>query len=189
MFRRLLSLFGRKPVDLDGPQYGALPYVECYAGQMNQVFLNILVNALDALEKQFKTASQTENQIGNQIGPPAIESAPSDAEYHGTIFLETHFLSDEEQIEIVIGNDGPTIPPALQQRIFDPFFTTKAVGQGTGMGMSICHQIVTENHRGSLSGISPAAEWGVKFVIRIPIRKGIGRGSLTVVSRAESSAV
>ena len=163
-------------------RYGTLPYVECYAGQMNQVFLNILVNALDALDQQFKKTSQSERPAGEQ----PLGSDPSDIEYHGTIFLETRFLSDEEQVEIAIGNDGPSIPPALQERIFDPFFTTKAVGQGTGMGMSISHQIVTENHKGSLSCISPAADWGVKFVIRIPIRQRLGRGSLTVISREES---
>ena len=140
------------------------------------------MNALDALDQQFKKTSQSERPAGEQ----PLGSDPSDIEYHGTIFLETRFLSDEEQVEIAIGNDGPSIPPALQERIFDPFFTTKAVGQGTGMGMSISHQIVTENHKGSLSCISPAADWGVKFVIRIPIRQRLGRGSLTVISREES---
>lgn len=160
--------------------YGELPETECYAGQMNQVFLNILVNALDALEGHFKnspatsipSSSQEQEEPGQSILPGQ----------YGTILLETAFLPDVDQVEIVIGNNGPSVSKELQQRVFDPFFTTKAIGKGTGMGMSICHQIVAKNHGGTLDCVSPADEWGVKFVIRIPVNQGIEKRSLFMVS-------
>ena len=134
-------------------QYGDLPEVECYAGQMNQVFLNILVNALDALAEA--RGGEGETRLG----------------HNDRILIETRFVSESRQVEIVIGNSGPAVDAQVQAKMFDPFFTTKPVGRGTGMGLAICHQIVAENHGGTLECISPAGEWGVKFVIRIPVRR------------------
>ncbi|NER78733.1 MAG: PAS domain S-box protein [Leptolyngbya sp. SIO1D8] len=133
-------------------QYGELPLVECYPGQLNQVFMNILANALDALEERDRHRSLD-----------AIQRSPS------TITIRTQLINPD-RIAIHIVDNGTGIPDTIKQRIFDPFFTTKSVGQGTGMGMSISHQIVTEKHGGTLQCFSrPGQE--TQFVIEIPRRQ------------------
>ena len=133
-------------------QYGELPLVECYAGQLNQVFMNILVNALAALEERDHTRT-----------PAAMQQCPS------TITIQTRLIHGD-RIAVHIGDNGPGIPKAVQNRVFDPFFTTKPWGKGTGMGMSISYQIVTEKHGGTLECIS-APEQGSEFVVQIPRRQ------------------
>ncbi len=116
--------------------YGSVPPVECYAGQLNQVFMNILVNAIDALEEN--NAKLTYQEI--QDNPSRIKIRTS--------------VINSTWLEIAIADNGVGISKELQQRIFDPFFTTKPIGKGTGMGMSISYQIVTEKHSGILECIS-----------------------------------
>lgn len=130
--------------------YGDLPQVECYPGQLNQVFMNILVNALDALEEV--NAKRSYQEIKEHPGQITIRTSVIDADW----------------VEIAIADNGPGIPKQAQQRIFDPFFTTKPVGKGTGMGMSISYQIITENHRGKLKCCSTPGQ-GTEFSIQIPI--------------------
>ncbi len=141
-------------------QYGDLPKIECYAGQLNQVFMNILSNAIDALEDAIVTGKW----------PIASGDADSAAISNRTpmITIQTEQL-DETQVAIRITDNGPGIPEAVQKRLFDPFFTTKAVGKGTGMGMSISHQVITERHRGHLRCYSSPGQ-GATFTIEIPIR-------------------
>ncbi|MBD2680616.1 PAS domain S-box protein [Nostoc paludosum FACHB-159] len=127
--------------------YGNLPLVECYAGQLNQVFMNILVNALDALEYSLIQGKITHNK-------PQIR-------------ISTQQL-DAKQIVIRIIDNGCGIPEQIRQRLFDPFFTTKPVGKGTGLGLSISYQIITERHGGSLQCISSPNQ-GAEFIIQIPI--------------------
>jgi signal transduction histidine kinase len=123
--------------------YGDLPLVNCYAGQLNQVFVNILVNAIDAIE----------------------ESASSDRQ--PCIKIQTQVI-DDNYVEIAIADNGSGIPEAIQQQIFNPFFTTKPVGKGTGMGMAISYQIITEKHKGRLTCVSSLGK-GTEFIIQIPI--------------------
>jgi signal transduction histidine kinase len=125
-------------------KYAQLPLVECYAGQLNQVFMNILINAIDALEEANARRSYAEMQA----------------------------LIDAKWVQVAISDNGPGIPEHYKQRIFDPFFTTKPVGKGTGMGMSISYQIVTEKHQGELRCFSTLGK-GTKFVIEIPIRQQV----------------
>ena len=133
--------------------YGELGLVECYAGQLNQVFMNILTNALDALEERDRHRS-----------PQDIQQSS------GTITIRTHSVGSDH-IAIHILDNGSGMPKAIQQRVFDPFFTTKPVGQGTGMGMSISHQIITENHGGTIQCFSfPGQE--TEFIIEIPRSQG-----------------
>jgi signal transduction histidine kinase len=131
--------------------YGSLPLVECYAGQLNQVFMNILTNAIDALEDG--NANRTFQDI--QANPNQIKIMTS--------------VVDGPWVQIAIADNGPGIPPDIQQQIFNPFFTTKPIGKGTGMGMSISYQIVTEKHKGKLECFSTPGK-GTEFVIQIPIR-------------------
>jgi signal transduction histidine kinase len=123
--------------------YGTLPPVDCYPGQLNQVFMNILANAIDALAKP--TASGQPSQI-------TIRTAVVD-----------------RWVEIAIADNGSGIPEAVRQRIFDPFFTTKPIGKGTGMGLSISHQIIVEKHQGQLD-CNASPEAGTEFLIQIPTR-------------------
>ncbi|MEJ1933621.1 response regulator [Nostoc sp. NIES-2111] len=135
-------------------EYGNLPLIECYAGQLNQAFMNILANAIDALE-----------EINTHRTYKEIQDKP------GRIIISTSVV-DSQSVQIEITDNGPGIPEIIQQRIFDPFFTTKPIGKGTGMGMSITYQIITEKHNGKLKFFSTPGE-GTTFVIQIPIRQQI----------------
>ncbi|MEH1808370.1 ATP-binding protein [Nostoc sp.] len=131
--------------------YGTVPLVECYAGQLNQVFMNILVNAIDALEENNTKLTYQE-----------MENNPSRIKIRTSIVNSTW-------LEIAIADNGVGISKEFQQRIFDPFFTTKPIGKGTGMGMSISYQIVAEKHGGKLECISTPGK-GTEFIIQIPLR-------------------
>ncbi|GGA26190.1 serine/threonine protein kinase [Okeania sp. KiyG1] len=120
--------------------YGELPLVECYAGQLNQVFLNILNNAIDALEE---------------------------CEDQDSLALSIRTETDGKQVRITIYDNGAGMSEETQKRIFDPFFTTKEVGKGTGLGMAIAHQIVTEKHGGKIICNSTVGQ-GTIFTIVIP---------------------
>ncbi|BAZ40848.1 integral membrane sensor signal transduction histidine kinase [Calothrix sp. NIES-4101] len=134
--------------------YGNLPQVECYAGQLNQVFMNILSNAIDALEEK-----DTKRSLED------IQAKPSQ------ITIRTSAI-DGQWVEIAITDNGVGIAEHIQQRIFDPFFTTKPVGKGTGMGMSISYQIITVKHSGKLKCFSTLGQ-GTEFVIQIPIQHSL----------------
>ncbi|BAZ32419.1 histidine kinase [Cylindrospermum sp. NIES-4074] len=129
-------------------EYDDLPPVECYAGQLNQVFMHVLTNAIDALEELFLSGKTTEN--------PQIS-------------IRTQLMSDE-QVIIGIADNGIGIPESIQKQVFDPFFTTKTVGKATGLGLSISYQIITEKHRGKLGCVSNPGQ-GTEFVIAIPINQ------------------
>jgi len=133
-------------------EYGELPLIECYAGQLNQVFMNLLVNALDAIDERIQAQS-----IAN------VQQNP------GQIRIRTSVLNSRE-IMIQIADNGSGIPETTQQRLFDPFFTTKPVGKGTGLGLSISYQIVVEQHGGTLSCTSTPGT-GTEFTIIIPVTR------------------
>jgi PAS domain S-box-containing protein len=145
--------------------YGELPPVECYAGQLNQVFMNVLSNAIDALEEN-EIRNVECNMRNEDQSHCSILTAQSSSP---TITIRTQ-LVNSNQVEIRIADNGPGIPKAVLQRLFDPFFTTKPVGKGTGMGLSISYQIVAEKHRGSLI-CNSKPESGAEFIIQIPLRQ------------------
>lgn len=124
--------------------YSKLPLLECYAGQINQVFMNILSNAIDTLEERM-------------LKEPLLPK----------ITIHTSLI-DSDWVKIAIADNGLGMPENIQKQIFNPFFTTKSVGKGTGMGMSISYQIITERHRGFLECFSINGA-GTEFVIKIPI--------------------
>ncbi|MEM8501545.1 MAG: MHYT domain-containing protein [Cyanobacteria bacterium P01_D01_bin.1] len=144
--------------------YDPLPQVYCYPGQLNQVVMNILVNAIDALEDAWNRRSRSEDQFLEDHLPE--DHLPEDQQSRGKITIRTTAI-DADWIEIAIADNGPGIPPAICAKIFDPFFTTKPVGKGTGMGMSISYKIIAEGHGGKLTFAS-SAECGTEFSIRIP---------------------
>ncbi len=132
--------------------YGKLPPVNCYSGQLSQVFMNIISNAIDALTDKLK-----DRENSSRIWQPKIE-------IHTTI-LEG---KDGELVSVKITDNGPGIPLAIQQRIFESFFTTKPVGKGTGLGLAISHQIVTEKHGGQLL-MKSEPDIGTEFQILLPL--------------------
>ncbi|MGL4497892.1 MAG: GAF domain-containing protein, partial [Planktothrix sp.] len=141
-------------------RYGNLPPVECYASLLNQVFMNLLSNALDALALK---------STGSNQSPSYPKQTQPSLEISTTLKDE---ITAAPIIVISIIDNGSGIPNAVLPHIFDPFFTTKPVGQGTGLGLSISYQIIVEKHHGSLQCLS---NWGIgtEFRIEIPLRQSL----------------
>ncbi|MDZ8186285.1 MAG: ATP-binding protein [Nostoc sp. ChiSLP02] len=133
-------------------EYGDLPLVECYAGQLNQVFMNVINNAIDALD-----------MCNAQRSPQEIENNPSQ------IIINTQ-LVDRNRVLVKIADNGPGMTQDVKQKLFDPFFTTKPVGQGTGLGLSISYQIIVQKHSGVLRCESELGK-GTEFWIEIPLHQ------------------
>lgn len=131
--------------------YGVVPLVECLAGQLNQVFMNLLANAIDALQEFYES-----------LPPSECVKAK------GKIIITTQTI-DSAWVYISIRDNGSGIPVDLQSKLFDPFFTTKPVGKGTGLGLSISYQVV-ERHGGMLECFS-LPNRGAEFLIKIPIQQ------------------
>jgi signal transduction histidine kinase len=123
-------------------EYGKLPLVECYAGLLNQVFMNIIANAIDVLQEPLEN--------------PGIIRIRTEVE--GTLAV------------IRIADNGAGITDQVKQRIFDPFYTTKRIGSGTGMGLAISHSIIVEKHKGEIKCFSVVGK-GTEFIIEIPIKR------------------
>ncbi len=135
-------------------EYGNLPEVECYPGQLNQVFMNLLSNAIDALEAKRGSSKEEDKCVHNpQFANPQISIRSE--------------VINQDWIIIRIADNGSGIPKSVQAKLFDPFFTTKPVGKGTGLGLSISYQIVVEKHGGKLHCNSVPGK-GTEFVIEIP---------------------
>jgi two-component system NtrC family sensor kinase len=138
-------------------EYGTLPLVECYPGQLNQVFMNILSNAIDALEERFH----------RQMSMPVSAELPT---ITITTVVGENSPTDNPQVVVQIRDNGIGVPSQMSQTIFNPFFTTKPIGKGTGLGLSISRQIIVEKHGGQINCCStPGKETIVS--ITIPVRQ------------------
>ncbi|MBD2122919.1 ATP-binding protein [Trichocoleus sp. FACHB-262] len=151
--------------------YGDLPLINCYPGQLSQVFMNLISNAIDALAE--KTDNTTNEQKLNGIlakQPVTTNSWQPQIKISTAVFRieSSASLKSDDWVVIQIVDNGCGIPSEIQARIFENFFTTKPVGQGTGLGLAISHQIVTEKHQGQLSLRSQPGV-GTEFEIRLPI--------------------
>jgi len=149
----LLILQNRLKITSNRPEitlikdYGNLPSLECYPGQLNQVFMNLINNAIDTLEDRFNQKGLMNENLEIRIKTQEV---------------------NQEWVEIRIKDNGLGISQEIQNRIFDPFFTTKPIGQGTGLGLSICYQIVVQQHGGTIQCFSEL-DRGSEFIIRIPV--------------------
>jgi signal transduction histidine kinase len=144
-------------------EYGELPRVECYAGQLNQVFMNLLSNAIDAV--LYYCASELINgEIQHQV---MYEGDQEQSSFTPTIKIHTEVIADEHVAVRIIDN-GIGMTEEIRKQIFDPFFTTKPVGKGTGLGLSISYQIVVEKHGGMLECSSELGK-GTEFLIKLPV--------------------
>lgn len=131
--------------------YGNLPLVECYAGGLNQVFMNIISNAIDALRQQ-KIDNYREIQA-----------------YPHSIIIHTQ-VKETKSVIIGIKDNATGITEKVKNRLFEPFFTTKPIGEGTGLGLSISYQIIVNKHRGKIECVSEPGK-GTEFLIEIPIKQ------------------
>jgi two-component system, NtrC family, sensor kinase len=146
-------------------EYGELPLVECYAGQLNQVFMNLLTNAIDALEESHGSWVMSEKKESSNYSLP-ITHCPLPI-----IRICTEVVNNN-WVAIRIADNGIDITEDVRSKLFDPFFTTKPVGQGTGLGLFTSYQIVVEKHGGKLRFDSAPGQ-GAEFIIEIPIRQAV----------------
>ncbi|MEG5038868.1 MULTISPECIES: ATP-binding protein [unclassified Microcoleus] len=169
--------------------YGDLPLLKCYSGQLSQVFMNIISNAIDALEevkeeKDFVPAITIETEVidssdGDCVNSELIQNyVMGDRQNSKQLSCATQNVGFSPEagennqnnawIAIRIADNGPGIPPEIQRRIFETFFTTKPAGKGTGLGLAITHQIVTEKHKGKLN-LHSTPGTGTEFEILLPL--------------------
>ncbi|NJL11403.1 MAG: GHKL domain-containing protein [Calothrix sp. SM1_7_51] len=148
---RLKASEKRPPIEVV-KNYGSIPEVKCFPGQLNQVFMNLIANAIDALEE-----SNTERSFDEiAINPNRI-----------TITTEIDD-DDKQQVSISIQDNGMGMLEEVRAKIFDHLFTTKPVGKGTGLGLAIAYQIVVEKHGGTIKVNSRPGE-GAVFIVSIPV--------------------
>jgi signal transduction histidine kinase len=140
-------------------EYGDLPLVECNVGQLNQVFMNIVANAIDAIQSYDKQRSHEEKKAN-----------PSWIAIKTSLGTASGSPVRSDYVTVTIADNGPGIPVEIQQKIFDPFFTTKPVGKGTGLGMSIAYKMVVDGHGGTLRCWSEVGR-GTEFKIDLPIKQ------------------
>jgi signal transduction histidine kinase len=158
--------------------YCQLPNVECYLGQMNQVFMNIIANAIDALDDTLRPVAETTT---SELAWQRTWQKPPD--WQPCIWITTEIQGVNTAVIRIQDNAGG-IPEHILPRIFDPFFTTKPVGKGTGLGLSISYQIITQNHGGTLTCNSQEGV-GTEFVIAIPILQD-SSDSTTALTQSKS---
>ncbi|MBO0351684.1 hybrid sensor histidine kinase/response regulator [Phormidium pseudopriestleyi FRX01] len=139
--------------------YGNLPEIECCIGQLNQVFINLIGNAIDALEMGNTPASESGDTVGRSPEVSLTSRVP-------TICIHTEVQNDSLVIQIT--DNGQGIPQEIQDRLFEPFFTTKPMGKGTGLGLSISYQIIVEKHQGVFTCNSTLGQ-GTEFKIVLPL--------------------
>jgi signal transduction histidine kinase len=137
-------------------EYGDLPLLTCYVSELNQVFMHLLNNAIDALEEGYG------QENGNYQLPITNYQLPS-------IHIRT-MLTDSDTVKICIADNGPGVYESVLARIFDPFFTTKPPGKGSGLGLAISYQIVVQKHQGKLTCASLPGQ-GAEFIIEIPLKQ------------------
>lgn len=220
----LMILQSRLKASFDRPEikvikeYADLPLVECYAGQLNQVFMNIVANAIDALEDYFRYYSDMSGGISSGVSSNVssdishdileesrnyeINAVKSTTYYTSAILADQEVAASERSspspyksphkiiaspilhinirtelinqnyLRITISDNGLGIPEEVRQKIFNPFFTTKPIGKGTGMGLSISYQIITDKHKGKISCVS-SDQKGTAFIIDLPTNSNI----------------
>jgi len=155
-------------------QYGTLPFVECYAGQLNQVFMNILSNAIEAYDSEACDSEACDSEACDSEACEDAVTASTPNSSSPTITITTTLeqsAPDSLAVALIcIRDNGVGMRDSVRERLFDPFFTTKPIGKGTGLGLYISYQIVVDKHHGSLKCISVLSQ-GTEFQIRIPLQQ------------------
>jgi signal transduction histidine kinase len=183
MLEHRLKETSHRPMITVIKDFAVLPRVMCYASELNQVFMHILNNAIDALELgngawRLGKKNLLHGDTVTSVSPDNFNTKEPFASQFPTIFNSYNLVpqiliqtqcTSENRVRIIIADNGPGIEQSTCARLFDPFFTTKPVGKGTGLGLSISYQIIVQKHHGNLTCYSSLGE-GAKFVIEIPIR-------------------
>lgn len=165
---RLKPQTNRLPIQVI-KEYGNLPSIECYPGQLNQVFMNLLANAIDALDEAFTTTCHIAPvDEMDSINESDTHPQPRSSGNHLTPRIFIYTAANKENLTIRIADNGMGMPELVRNHIFQAFYTTKPEGKGTGLGLSISYQIITEKHSGTLQCISSSGQ-GTEFIIQIPI--------------------
>ncbi|MFE4104684.1 sensor histidine kinase [Almyronema epifaneia] len=149
--------------------YGALPLVECYPSKLNQVIMNLLTNAIEALEEEMLSHQLPAIAHAEALSPAAIAPTTLRSPKLSMIRICTTQV-DSQWVKIVISDTGPGIAAHLRDRLYDPFFTTKPIGRGTGLGLAISQQTIVVDHGGKLECYSQPG-MGTEFHIQIPIHR------------------
>jgi signal transduction histidine kinase/CBS domain-containing protein len=157
LFQHRLKQPYRPPIQII-KEYNLTTKIKCYPGQITQVFIGIIANAIDAIEESFSQSTRRLRNTAYTINDSI----------HPYIRISTQIANSNAII--TISNNGAVINPGIISKIFDPFFTTKAPGQGTGLGLSICYKIISETHGGQISCHS-AENQNTEFVITLPIKQ------------------
>ncbi|MFN6461048.1 MAG: response regulator [Nostoc sp. DedVER02] len=175
MLQHRLREAGNRPAIIVVKDYGNLPLVSCYVSELNQVFMHLLNNAIDAIEEKLENQSSNLYSLmplDNGYTPVAALGETSKPQWllpTPQIRIHTE-VTELNTIKIAIADNGPGIEESLRSRLFDPFFTTKAVGKGSGLGLSISYQIIVHKHRGNITCNSSVGQ-GAEFTIEIPIEQ------------------
>ncbi|RCJ20983.1 hybrid sensor histidine kinase/response regulator [Nostoc sp. ATCC 43529] len=183
MLQHRLKETANRPAIVVVKNYGKLPLVNCYASELNQVFMHLLNNAIDALEKGVGNGEWGDGEMGRladekRIITPQLTvnsqhglnaALPLTALPIPQIRIYTQ-MTNSNMVKIAIADNGPGIQDSLRSRLFDPFFTTKPVGKGSGLGLSISYQIIVQKHRGQITCNSSFGQ-GAEFAIEIPVEQ------------------
>ncbi|MEH2066200.1 MAG: response regulator [Nostoc sp.] len=170
MLQHRLREAADRPAIVVVKDYGNLPLVTCYASELNQVFMHLLNNAIDAIEERVgKVGSPLEIRSNGEWGVENQFSTPHSLLPTPQIQIHTEVIN-LDMVKIAIADNGLGIEESLRSRLFDPFFTTKPVGKGSGLGLSISYQIVVQKHRGNITCTSSVGK-GAEFAIEIPIEQ------------------
>lgn len=177
MLQHRLRETADRPAIVVVKDYGNLPLVTCYASELNQVFMHLLNNAIDAIEEEVGNQCLEEGVGSGERGVGNLSCNPYSllpfGYGHGKpipqIRIHTE-VTELNMVKIAIADNGPGIEESLRSRLFDPFFTTKPVGKGSGLGLSISYQIIVQKHRGNITCTSSVGQ-GAEFAIEIPIKQ------------------
>lgn len=164
---RLKGKSDRPPIQVI-KEYGTIPEISCYVGQINQVFMNVLGNAIDAVE--MKGEDWVKNETDTLVQPPVQLPNP--------LIRITTTQVEGNQVKIAIADNGIGMKPEAISKIFDPFYTTKPIGKGTGLGLAISYEIIVEKHRGTMQCLSEIGK-GTEFIIQVPLEQNLNLGNPT----------
>ncbi|BBD68148.1 response regulator receiver sensor signal transduction histidine kinase [Nostoc commune NIES-4072] len=176
MLQHRLRETADRPAIIIVKDYGNLPLVTCYASELNQVFMHLLNNAIDAIEEGVGSREWGMGNLSLEEGVRSGEWGMGNLSFNPYSLLPTPQIrihtevTELNMVKIAIADNGPGIEESLRSRLFDPFFTTKPVGKGSGLGLSISYQIIVQKHQGNITCTSSVGQ-GAEFVIEIPIKQ------------------
>ncbi|GAB1538283.1 hypothetical protein NUACC21_09410 [Scytonema sp. NUACC21] len=170
MLQHRLKETAHRPAIAAIKEYSSLPMVICYPSELNQVFMHILNNAIDALDRGVRESTDTA-EGADKVANSSLSSLSHSCRTP-EIRIRTQLTSDKTTVKICIADNGPGMDESVRAHLFDPFFTTKPVGKGSGLGLSISYQIIVQKHQGKIRCYSSVGQ-GSEFIIEIPVKQAL----------------